>query len=129
MKTQYFLSDSYLVVNAFYPPRSVPKLCAPLAARCMLKCVPKKVDWAKYLDRHSSKNIWVIKLSFCQNDSPIGGSFWQKDSFITYILFELWLITLLWIVLVFLTQTLFEKKPFQFWRKIWICVLVILLQL
>ena len=25
-------------------------------------------DWAKYHDRHSSKNIWVIKLSFCQND-------------------------------------------------------------
>ena len=48
----------------------------------------------------------MIKLSFCQNDSPMGGSFWQKDSLITHILFELWLITLLWIVSVFLTQTL-----------------------
>ena len=38
----------------------------------------KKVDWDKYLNRHSSKSIWVIKLSFCQN-----------DSFITHILFEL----------------------------------------
>ena len=55
---------------------------------------------------HSSKIIRVIKLSFCQNDSPIGESFWQKDSLITHILFELWLITLLCIVLVFLTQTL-----------------------
>ena len=55
---------------------------------------------------NSSKSIWLIKLSFCQNDSPIGGSFWQKDSLITHILFELWLITLLWIVSVFLTQTL-----------------------
>ena len=36
----------------------------------------------------------------------MGGSFWQKDSLITHILSELWLITLLWIVLVFLTQTL-----------------------
>ena len=41
-----------------------------------------------------------------QNDPPVGESFWQKDSLITHILFELWLITLLWIVLVFLTQTL-----------------------
>ena len=40
-------------------------------------------------------------MSFCQNDSPVGGSFWQKDSLITHILFELWLITLLWIVSVF----------------------------
>ena len=36
----------------------------------------------------------------------MGESFWQKDSLITHILFELWLITLLWIVSVFLTQTL-----------------------
>ena len=49
-------------------------------------CTKKKVDWAKFLNRHSSKSIWVIKLSFCQNDSLIGGSFWQKDSFITHIL-------------------------------------------
>ena len=28
-------------------------------------------------------------LVFCQNDSPIGGSFEQKDSLITHILFEL----------------------------------------
>ena len=36
-----------------------------------------------------SKSIWVTKLVFCQNDSRIGGSFWQKDSLITHILFEL----------------------------------------
>ena len=49
----------------------------------------KKVDWAKYHIKHSSKSIRVIKLSFCQNDSPMGGPFWQKDSLITYILFAL----------------------------------------
>ena len=38
---------------------------------------------------HSSKGIWVIKLSFCQNDSPMEGSFWLKDSLITLIMFEL----------------------------------------
>ena len=30
-----------------------------------------------------------IKLSLCQNDPLIGESFWQKDSLITHILFEL----------------------------------------
>ena len=54
---------------------------------------------------NGSKSLRVIKLSFCQNDPPMGESFWQKDSLITHILFELWLITLLWIVSVFLTQT------------------------
>ena len=39
----------------------------------IVKCVPKKVDWAKYLNRQSSKSIQVIKLSFCQNNSPMGG--------------------------------------------------------
>ena len=38
---------------------------------------------------HSSKSIKVIKLSFCQNDPPMGESFWRKDSLITFILFEL----------------------------------------
>ena len=49
----------------------------------------KKVHRAKFLNRHSSKSIWVIKLSFNQNDCPWGGSFWSKDSLITHILFEL----------------------------------------
>ena len=31
----------------------------------------------------------MIKLSFCQNDSLMEGSFWQNDSLITHILFEL----------------------------------------
>ena len=33
-----------------------------------------------YQNRHSSKSIRVIKLSFCQKDPPMGESFWQKDS-------------------------------------------------
>ena len=37
----------------------------------------------------SSKSIWVTRLLFCQNDSPMMGSFWKKNSFITHILFEL----------------------------------------
>ena len=34
----------------------------------------------------------MVKLLFCQSDSPVRGSFWQKDSLINHILFELWLI-------------------------------------
>ena len=37
----------------------------------------------------SSKSIWVIKLSFRQNDSLMGESFWQNNSLVTHILFEL----------------------------------------
>ena len=121
----------------------------------------KKVDWAKYHNRHSSKSIWVIKLSFCQNDSPMGNSFfqpyvicsrdwspkfetglnmiigctlksiwviklsfcqndspmeetfWQKDSLITHILFELWLIMLFSPVANFAQQSLHSFTNFQ----------------
>ena len=34
----------------------------------------------------------MTRLLFCQNDSPMGGSFWQKDSLITDILFGLCLL-------------------------------------
>ena len=48
----------------------------------------------------------MIKLSFCQNDSHLGGSFWQKDSLITHILFELWLIMIFSPVVNFAQQAL-----------------------
>ena len=35
------------------------------------------------------QKVWVTRLLFCQNDSPMRESFWQKDSLITHILFEL----------------------------------------
>ena len=54
----------------------------------------------------------MIKLSFCQNDSLVRGSFWQKDSLTTQTLFELWLITLLRIVQVVLKHTL-EQLEFK----------------
>ena len=46
----------------------------------------------KCLNIHRSKSIWVTSLFFCQNDSLIGGSLWQKDSLVTLILFELCLL-------------------------------------
>ena len=54
--------------------------------------VTKICDWAKCYNRHSSKNIWVTRLFFCQNGVLLGGSFWQKDSLVTLILFELCLL-------------------------------------
>ena len=47
-------------------------------------------DWAKYHISHTSKSIKVTKLSFGQNDLPKSTSFWQKNSLVTLILFELW---------------------------------------
>ena len=58
-------------------------------AKVNQRVIPKICPWARYQNRHSSKSIEVIKLSFCQNDSQEGGSFWQKDRLITYTLFEL----------------------------------------
>ena len=40
----------------------------------------------------------------------MGESFWQNNSLITHILFELWLITLLWIVLVFFDSDVTQKQ-------------------
>ena len=42
-----------------------------------------------------------MKLFFCQNDCPIRGEFWQKNSFITHIFlsydyFEIWLSLLIY---------------------------------
>ena len=52
--------------------------------------MPKICDWAKYHQiGYSSKNISLTRLLFCQNDSPMRGSFWQNDSLITHILYEL----------------------------------------
>jgi hypothetical protein len=50
---------------------------------------PKFATGLKCLDRHRSKSIWVTILFFCQNDSLIWGSLWQKDRVVTYILFYL----------------------------------------
>ena len=53
--------------------------------------LPKICDWAKYHNRHSSKSIRVTMLSFCQSDSLMSQSesFWQKNSLVTHIFFDL----------------------------------------
>ena len=52
-------------------------------------CCAKFATGLNIIASHSSESIWVMKLSFCQNNSPMGETFWQKDSLITQILFEL----------------------------------------
>ena len=52
-------------------------------------CFKKTKKTRNSVISHSSKSISVIKLSFNQNESSIGGSFWQKESLITHTLFEL----------------------------------------
>ena len=37
-------------------------------------------------NKHTSKSIWVTCLFFCQNDSPMSESFWQKNRQVTHIL-------------------------------------------
>ena len=71
--------------------------------------VIKKLTISQYHIRHSSKSIWVIKLSFSQGGPSEGGSFWQKDSLITHILFKLCQIWYYDMVSFFMTQTLFYK--------------------
>ena len=87
-----------------------------------VKGVPKKVDWAKYHNRNSSKIIWVIKLSFCQNDSPMGGPCWQKGSFITHILFEVHMP-----IMIFCPVYLFSGHPLVHGRSSFYRVLLLLL--
>ena len=51
----------------------------------------------------------MIKLFFCQNDSPMGVTFWQKDSLITHIHFKLCLIMIFSQVANFAQQSLFTS--------------------
>mgnify|MGYP006903772568 CR=1 FL=1 len=76
---------------------------------------------------HSSKSILLIMLSFFHIVPAMGESFWQKDGLITCILIVLWLITLLWIVSVFLTQTLGSFKKDHHKLRLLSCLVYLLL--
>ena len=51
-------------------------------------CCSKFATGLKCSNRHRSKSIWVTSLFFCQNDSPMSESFWQKNRLITHIPFD-----------------------------------------
>ena len=87
-------------------------------------CCAKFATGLNIIISHNSKSIWVIKLSFCQNDPLIGESFWENTSLVTLILFEQCLFwysaqsTYFWdtlyevIVVVHIRISLFESKNF-----------------
>ena len=56
---------------------------------CLRDWSPKFATELNMLTGCSSKSKWVIKLSFCQNDFLVEESFWQNNSLVTHILFEL----------------------------------------
>ena len=70
------------VLHSTYGYPDIP----PLNSR---ECCLKFATGLNCLNRHRSKNIWVTRLFFCQNDYLMGESLWQKDSLVTLILFEL----------------------------------------
>ena len=91
----YFISNTFLPNLWGGKRRKVCMLCLlsytsknEKAKNNLLEGVAKICDWAKHQNRHSSKSIWVIKLSFCQKDLLMGESFWL----VTRKLFELCLI-------------------------------------
>ena len=70
----------------------------------------------------SSKSIWVILLSFCQNDPLVGESFRQNNSLVTHILFELQPVTIFSSVANFAIQSLDIKYKYLgslFYNRDW----------
>ena len=51
---------------------------------CNRDWLPKFGTGLNCLNKHRSKNIWVTILTFCQNDSLMGGSLCQKDRMVTH---------------------------------------------
>ena len=62
-----------------------------------------------------------MKLSFSQNDPPMGKTFWKKDNLIKHILFELWLIMILSPVANFAQQSLLSLDLFPLFAH---CLLI-----
>ena len=62
----------------------------------------------------SSKSMWVMKLFFCQNDPLMGEPFWQNNSLVSHILFELQPIIIFSPVANFGNQSLFGILFTQF---------------
>ena len=75
----------------------------------------KNLSKAEYHNSRCSKSIRVSKLFFCQNGVLLGRSFWQKNSLVTFILFELWLLWHLALLRFLLNHTLqLSKKGDKF---------------
>ena len=84
-----FLREVHLLTFIKKRRFTVQKATLRARSRISRDWSPKFATWLNMIIGCSSKSIWVIKLSFCQNNPPMVESFWQKNSLITHILFEL----------------------------------------
>ena len=76
---------------------------------------PKFETGVKCSNRHRSKRIWVTSLFFCQNDSLMGESLWQKNSLVTHVFWVYYFglkvkLLLLNLIHLFAKEVLFVKK-------------------
>jgi hypothetical protein len=62
-----------------------------------------------------SDGLGSVRLFFCQNGVLLGGSFWQKDSLVTLILFELMHIVIFSLVANFGDQPLIKLLEQKFY--------------
>ena len=78
------IPNLHLVMCYFFIIKNLigPKICKSL--RIHRGWCIKFATGLNIINRHISKSIWVTRLLFCQNDSPMGESFWQKDILITH---------------------------------------------
>ena len=83
----------------------------------LIDCCSKFANELKCSNRHRSKSIWVTSLVFCQNDSLMGESFWQKNRLVTHILFDLCLFEHFSPVANFEQQSIIEKTLKNLWVK------------
>ena len=84
-----FLREVHLLTFIKKRRFTVQKATLRARSRISRDWSPKFATWLNMIIGCSSKSIWVIKLSFCQNDSLLGESFLQNNSLVTHILFEL----------------------------------------
>ena len=103
------------------------KVSCLMQIRVKLKAIdwlPKFATGLNMIKGCSSKSIWVTRLLFCQNDSPMRGSFWEKDSLITHILFELQPIFIFSPVANFGNQSLisFKNERIEKFEKLNLCI-------
>ena len=85
----YYYYATILVLQGHQQEKTLFLQWTFIQVLCIQRLITKICDKLKCLNRHRSKSIGVTKLSFCQNDSPLSKSFWQKDSLVTLILFDL----------------------------------------
>ena len=71
----------------FCPMGQIKKILLVISST--IDWLPKFATGLNMIIGCSSKSMWVMKLFFCQNDPLMGEPFWQNNSLVSHILFEL----------------------------------------